>query len=102
MMACLVDPVGEELANQYNSGLQHSSTFGAWVCQAGWGDGGRVKSRFASSALLMSLRDPDCFCCSCSGMNHIAPQGSILGTDFPVGDIDVEACDCEGLLKGVL
>ena len=33
-------------------------------------------------------------------MNHTAPQGSILGTDFPVGDINVEACD--GLLKGVL
>ena len=36
-------------------------------------------------------------------MNHTAPQGSILGTDFPVGNIDVKACDsCEGLLKGVL
>ena len=33
-------------------------------------------------------------------MNHAAPQGSILGTDIPVGDIDIEAC--EGLLKGVL
>ena len=33
-------------------------------------------------------------------MNHSAPQGSILGTDFPVGDINVEAC--EGLLKGVI
>ena len=33
-------------------------------------------------------------------MNHTAPQGSFLGTDFPVGDINVEAC--EGLLKGVL
>ena len=33
-------------------------------------------------------------------MNHTASQGSILGTDFPVGDIDVEAC--EVLLKGVL
>ena len=33
-------------------------------------------------------------------MNHTAPQGSILGTDFPVGDVDVEACD--GLLKGAL
>ena len=60
----------------------------------------RVKSRFASSTLFLSLRDPVCFCCSCSGMNHTAPQGSILGTDFPVGDIDVDACD--GLLKGVL
>ena len=48
----------------------------------------------------MSLRDPDCFCCSCSGMNHTAKQGSNLGTDFPVGDINVEAC--EGLFKGVL
>ena len=26
-------------------------------------------------------------------MNHTAPQGSILGTDFPVGDINVEACE---------
>ncbi len=33
-------------------------------------------------------------------MIHTAPQGSILGTYFPVGDIDVEAS--EGLLKGVL
>ena len=53
-----------------------------------------------SSAFFLSLRDPDCFCCSCSGMNHTESQGSILGTDFPVGDINVEAC--EGLLKGVL
>ena len=38
-------------------------------------------------------------------MNHTEPQGSILGTGFPVGDIDVKACDvnaCEGLLNGVL
>ena len=33
-------------------------------------------------------------------MNHTAPQGSILGTDFPDGDINVEAC--ESLLKGVI
>ena len=33
-------------------------------------------------------------------MNHTAPQESILGTYFPVGDINVEAC--EGILKGVL
>ena len=33
-------------------------------------------------------------------MNHTAPQGSILGTDFPVGDINVEAC--QGFLKVVL
>ena len=58
------------------------------------------RSRFASSTLFLSLRDPVCFCCSCSGMNHTATQGPILGTDFPVGDIDVEAC--EGLLKDVL
>ena len=32
MMSCLVDPMGAEVAN---SGLQHSSTFGAWVCRAG-------------------------------------------------------------------
>ena len=32
-------------------------------------------------------------------MNHTAPQGSIMGTDFPVGNINAEAC--EGLLKGV-
>ena len=95
MMSCLV-----EVANQSNSGLQHSSTFGAWVCRAGRGDGGRVKSRCASSALFLSLRDPDCFCCSCSGMNHTVPQGSILGTDFPVGDINVAACAV--LLEGVL
>ena len=42
IMSCLVDPVGAEVANQSNSGLQHSSTFGAWVCRAGRGDGGRV------------------------------------------------------------
>ena len=48
---------------------------------------------------VLSLGDP-VFSCSCSGMNHTAPQGSILGTGFPVGDIDVEAC--EGLLKGIL
>ena len=34
-MSCLVDPVGAEVANQSNSGLQHSSTLGAWVCWAG-------------------------------------------------------------------
>ena len=28
MMSCLVDPVGAEVANQSNSGLQHSSTLG--------------------------------------------------------------------------
>ena len=33
-------------------------------------------------------------------MNHPAPQGSIPGTDFPVGDVNVETC--EGLLNGVL
>ena len=100
MILCLVDPVGAEMANQSNSGLQHSSTLGAWVCRAGWGAGGRVKSRFVSSEHFLSLRDPVCFCCSCSDMNHTAPQGSILGTDFPVGDINGEAC--EGLLKGIL
>ena len=83
MKSCLVDPVGAEVANQSNSGLQHSSTLGAWVCRAGWGAGGRVKSRFVSSAFFLSLRDPVCFCSSCSGVNHTAPQGSILGTDFP-------------------
>ena len=31
MMSFLVDSVGEEVANQSNSGLQHSSTLGAWV-----------------------------------------------------------------------
>ena len=35
MMSCLVDPVGAEVANQSNYGLQHSSTLGAWVCRAG-------------------------------------------------------------------
>ena len=35
MMSCLVDPVGPDVANQSNSGLQHSSTFEAWVCRAG-------------------------------------------------------------------
>ena len=92
MMSCLVDPVDAEVANQSNYGVQHSSTLGAWLFRAGRGAGGRVKSRFASSALFLSLRDPVCFCCSCSGMNHTAPQGSILGTDFPVSDINVEAC----------
>ena len=57
MMSCLVDPMGAEVANQSNSGLHHSSTLGAWVCRAGWGDGGRVKSRLASffwaSAILI-------------------------------------------------
>ena len=33
-------------------------------------------------------------------MKHTAPHGSILGTDFPVGDINVEAC--ESLLNGIL
>ena len=28
MMSCLVDHVGAEVANQSNSGLQHSSTLG--------------------------------------------------------------------------
>ena len=32
------------------------------------------KSRFANSALFLSLRDPVCFGCSCSGMNHTAPR----------------------------
>ena len=100
MMPCLVDPVGAEVATQSNSGLQHSSILGAWVCRAGCGAGGRVKSRFASSTLFLSLLDPVCFCCSCSGMNHAAPQGSILGADFPVGNINIEAC--EGLLNDVL
>ena len=50
--------------------------------------------------IFLSHRDPDCFCCTSSGMNHTAPHGSIMGTYFPVGDIDVEAC--EGLLKGDL
>ena len=62
MMSCLVDPVGADVANQSNSGLQHSSTLGAWVCRA-------------SNALFLSLRDPVCFCCSCSSMDHTAPQG---------------------------
>ena len=35
MMSCLVDLVGAEVANQSNSGLQHSSTLGALVCRAG-------------------------------------------------------------------
>ena len=30
----LVDHVGVEVANQSNSGLQHSSALGAWVCRA--------------------------------------------------------------------
>ena len=34
-MSCLLDPVGAEVANQSNSGLQHSSTLGAWVCRPG-------------------------------------------------------------------
>ena len=33
MMSCLVDPVDVEVANQSNSGLQHSSTFGTCVCR---------------------------------------------------------------------
>ena len=65
MVPCLVDPVGAEVANQFNSGLQHSSTLGAW------------EGRLASSALFLSLRDPVCFCCSCSGMTSqaISPLG---------------------------
>ena len=59
-----------------------------------------LKFRLASRALFLSLRHPVCFCCSCFGINHTAPQGSILGTDFPVGDINVEPC--EGLLRGIL
>ena len=47
----LVDPVGAKVAKQSNSGLQHSSTLGAWVCRAGSGAGDRVKCRFASSTL---------------------------------------------------
>ena len=35
MTSCLVDPVGAEVANQFNSRLHHSSTLGAWVCWAG-------------------------------------------------------------------
>ena len=35
MMSFLVDPVSAEVANQSNSGMQHSSTLGAWVCRAG-------------------------------------------------------------------
>ena len=35
MTSCLVDPVGAEVANQFNSRLQHSSTLGAWACWAG-------------------------------------------------------------------
>ena len=35
MMSCLIDPVSAEVANQSNSGLQHTSTLGAWVCRAG-------------------------------------------------------------------
>ena len=35
IMSCLVDPVGAEVANESNCGLQHSSTLGAWVCRAG-------------------------------------------------------------------
>ena len=35
VMFGLVDPVGEEVANQSNAGLQHSSTLGAWVRRAG-------------------------------------------------------------------
>ena len=35
MMSYLVDPLGAEVANQSKSGLQHSSTLGAWVCRAG-------------------------------------------------------------------
>ena len=33
-------------------------------------------------------------------MDHTAPQGSILGTDFPVGHINVDAC--EGLSHQVI
>ena len=94
LMSCLVYPVSAEVQ------FWPVALYGAWLCRAGWGAGGIVKSRIASSALFLSLRDHVCFCCSCSGMNHTAPQGSILGTDFLVGDINVEAC--EGILKGVL
>ena len=59
-----------------------------------------MKSHIASSALFLSLRDPVCFCCSCCGITHTVPRGSILGTDFPAGHIGVKTC--EGLLKGVL
>ena len=52
MMSCLIDPVGAEVANQSNSGMRHSATLGSWVCRAGCGAGGRVKCRFASSALF--------------------------------------------------
>ena len=30
LMSCLVESVGADVANQSNSGLQHSSTFEAW------------------------------------------------------------------------
>ena len=30
MKSCLVDAMGAEVANQFISGLQHSSTLGAW------------------------------------------------------------------------
>ena len=40
MMSCSVDYVGAEMANQSNSGLQHSSTLGPWVCTGGSRAGG--------------------------------------------------------------
>ena len=100
-MSCLVDPVGAAVANQSNSGLQHFHTRGIHRPYVGPAEALGVKFRLASRALFLSLRHRVCFCCSCSGMNHTAPQGSILGTDFrPVGDINVEPC--EGLLRGIL
>ena len=45
MIMMLVGPVRADVTNQSNSGLQHSSTLGAWVCRAGRAAGGRVKSR---------------------------------------------------------
>ena len=85
MMSCLADLWVRRWKS--NSGLQHSFTLG--VCRAGRGAGGRVKSRYASSALFLSLRDPVCFCCSCSSrpMNHTALQGSILHTDYPLATL---------------
>ena len=36
------------------------------------------------------------FSCSCSVMNHTAPQCSIVGTCFPVGDVDVKTYEGPG------
>ena len=80
--------MGAEVVYQSNSGLQQCSTLGAWVCRAGLGAGARVKSRFTSSTLFLSLLDPVFLSCS-----H-------TGAGFSVGDIDVKAC--EGLLESVL